>query len=179
MVISSQTTPTMSNRARVKEQEIQIQMKPLVLTSDNTDSRQSEIDYIEGTSFSQQSFSSSRKHHKPFASDDTSAQAGPQNSNGQYASMLAERAHDAAIFGQLTTPPPSTALGSDPTESKERIVSSVDTVKRLIHPRLDKSDGSVWQTWLVRLSELKQARAEALSAQSQRKRTNGLTGTTT
>ncbi|TGZ73656.1 hypothetical protein CRM22_001387 [Opisthorchis felineus] len=145
--------------SRSREQEIEIQMKPLVLASENETTRQNEIDYIEGSSFTQKSFSSSRSHPKPFAPDSSGPIASATKS--QYSSMLAERAHEAAIFGQLAVPPSSTVLGSDPSESKERLVSSVDTVKQLIHPQFDKPDETAWDNWLIRLRELKEARAKA------------------
>ncbi|KAF8565630.1 hypothetical protein P879_09187 [Paragonimus westermani] len=166
------------SRSRSREPEIQIQMKPLMLASDNDSTRQTEIEYIEGSSFQQKSFSSSRQLPRPFAPEASStgvSSAGSNTSNrSQYNSMLAERAHDAAIFGQLTTPPPSSTLGSDPTESKERIISSVDTVKQLIHSRFEKPDAAAWNRWLIRLSELKEARAKDVSSAAQKRRVNGV-----
>ncbi|KAG5447529.1 hypothetical protein CSKR_109061 [Clonorchis sinensis] len=160
------------SRSPSREQEIEIQMKPLVLASENETTRQNEIDYIEGSSFTQKSFSSSRSHPKPFAPDSSGPVASATKS--QYSSMLAERAHEAAIFGQLTTPPSSTVLGSDPSESKERLVSSVDTVKQLIHPQFDKPDETAWNNWLVRLRKLKEARAKAAADAKKIRPTNGV-----
>ncbi|THD21616.1 hypothetical protein D915_007626 [Fasciola hepatica] len=154
------------------EPEIQIQMKPLFLASENSMTRQNEIDYIEGASFAQKNFSSSRKQHKPFAPDSDTAQSGNSSvlSGNQYASLIAEKAHDAAIFGPQSVPPPSSVFGSDPTEAKERIVSSVITVKQLIHPRFKKPDDAAWASWVVRLREMKEMRAKQLSQDFQKKR---------
>lgn len=46
--------------------------------------------------------------------------------------MILERAHEAAIFGHSSVPLPS-ILGTDPAEGKDKLVSSVDTVKQLLH----------------------------------------------
>ncbi|KAA0198625.1 hypothetical protein FBUS_09040 [Fasciolopsis buskii] len=155
-----------------EEPEIQIQMKPLFLSSENSATRQNEIDYIEGANFTQKSFLSSRKQNKPFAPDSATAQSINSSipADGQYASLLAERAHDAAIFGPQSIPPPSTVFGSDPSEAKERIVSSVGSVKQLIHPRFTKLDETAWSSWIVRLREMKEIRAQQLSRDFQKKK---------
>ncbi|CAH8830141.1 unnamed protein product [Trichobilharzia szidati] len=49
------------SRSHERDKELRIQMKPLVLASENDSNRQSEINYIEGSSFIQKGFSSSRK----------------------------------------------------------------------------------------------------------------------
>ncbi|VDP79333.1 unnamed protein product [Echinostoma caproni] len=151
------------------EPEIKIQMKPLLLASEHSTTRQNEIDYIEGSSFTQKSFSSTRKQHKPFAPDSDAAVSNNSTPLGsQYASLLAEKAHDAAIFGPHITPPPSTVFGSDPTEAKECIVSSVVT--------FTKPDETAWASWLVRLRDLKEARAKQLSLDVLNKRSPNTMG---
>ncbi|CAH8830138.1 unnamed protein product [Trichobilharzia szidati] len=153
-------------RDHERDKELRIQMKPLVLASENDSNRQSEINYIEGSSFIQKGFSSSRKLATSFQMIKPDSQ-----------SCLAG-AHEAAIFGHSSVLLPS-FLGTDPAEAKERLVSSVDTVKQLIHHTLDKSDSSAWNMWLTRLAEFKERRANMLSRSNtfktnQKKKINGL-----
>ncbi|CAH8567674.1 unnamed protein product [Dicrocoelium dendriticum] len=166
----------MNHRFKSRGPEIHIQMKPLILASDNDGVRQNEIDYIEGSSFQQRGFSSSRSCPKliaPSSSHTASSCAGPiSGSKSEYSALLNERAHESAIFGQLSGPPTST-LGSDPTDSKENLVSSVDTVKQLIHQRLEKSDETAWASWVLRLTVLKEARAKELAVAAHKRRPTG------
>ncbi|CAH8830135.1 unnamed protein product [Trichobilharzia szidati] len=165
------------SRSHERDKELRIQMKPLVLASENDSNRQSEINYIEGSSFIQKGFSSSRKLATMIKPDSQSCLAGVSTSSN-YLTMIAEKAHEAAIFGHSSVLLPS-FLGTDPAEAKERLVSSVDTVKQLIHHTLDKSDSSAWNMWLTRLAEFKERRANMLSRSNtfktnQKKKINGL-----
>ncbi|TNN20707.1 hypothetical protein EWB00_003425 [Schistosoma japonicum] len=160
------------SRSHDKNKELRIQMKPLILSSDNELTRQNEISYIEGSNFTQKNFSSSRKQDTLINPD-----SHPRLQGGQYTSMISERAHEAAIFGHSSVPLPS-ILGTDPAEGKDKLVSSVDTVKQLLHHSLDKSNlSTVWDAWLIKLSELKTQRANNISSTmnaNQRKRINGI-----
>ncbi|XP_018647992.1 hypothetical protein Smp_019920 [Schistosoma mansoni] len=149
-------------------------LRPLMLSSDNELTRQNEISYIEGSSFTQKSFSSSRKQDTLLNPDSYSRPAGVNS--GHYSTMILERAHEAAIFGHSSVPLPS-ILGTDPAEGKDKIVSSVDTVKQLLHHSLDKSDPSAWDAWLVKLAEFKAHRVNKISSTintNQKKRINGI-----
>ncbi|CAH8443837.1 unnamed protein product [Schistosoma mattheei] len=149
-------------------------LRPLMLSSDNELTRQNEISYIEGSSFTQKSFSSSRKQDTLLNPDSHSRSTGVNS--GQYSSMILERAHEAAIFGHSSVPLPS-ILGTDPAEGKDKLVSSVDTVKQLLHHSLDKSDPSTWDCWLLKLAEFKARRANKISSTiktNQKKRINGI-----
>ncbi|CAH8479777.1 unnamed protein product [Heterobilharzia americana] len=164
------------SRSHGRDKELRLQMKPLVLASDNESSRQNEISYIQGSSFTQKSFSSSRKETAIINPDRYSRSIGSISaSSGHYSSMLSERAHEAAIFGLSSVPIPS-VLGTDPSEAKDRLVSSMDTVKQLMHHSLDKSDSSVWDTWLVKLTSFKERRANILPSTTniQKRRINGI-----
>nr|CAH8827801.1 unnamed protein product [Trichobilharzia regenti] len=164
------------SRSSERDKELRIQMKPLVLASENDSNRQSEISYIEGSSFIQKGFSSSRKLATMIQPDSHSRLTGV-NISSSYHTMLAEKAHEAAIFGHSSVLLPS-FLGTDPAEAKERLVSSLDTVRQLIHHTLDKSDSSAWNMWLTRLTKFKERRANMLSRSNtfktnQKKKING------
>ncbi|VDM05950.1 unnamed protein product [Schistocephalus solidus] len=68
-----------------------------------------------------------------------------RSSSSQYGQMVNEKAHEAAIFGTgsvdslLSRDFGAAALGGRPNEARENLVSVLDTIKDIMHPRVSTS----------------------------------------
>uniref|UniRef100_A0A0V0J9Y7 Uncharacterized protein n=1 Tax=Schistocephalus solidus TaxID=70667 RepID=A0A0V0J9Y7_SCHSO len=145
-------------------QDIKIQLKPLVLASDNEKLRSQDIAEVESAGFVQTAFCSSRKTPQPLAPVSSGGLNTIRSSSSQYGQMVNEKAHEAAIFGTgsvdslLSRDFGAAALGGRPNEARENLVSVLDTIKDIMHPRLKKCKETAYQEWAIRLKELQKAR---------------------
>ncbi|KAM7535584.1 hypothetical protein Aperf_G00000090550 [Anoplocephala perfoliata] len=143
---------------------IKIQLKPLVLASDNEKFRNQDIDFIESAGFVQTSFRSSRRNDTAFKSPAEVSDGGlnaVRGTSGEYEALVRERAHEAAIFGTGRGRPLG-ALPSDETGVGygQTIVPTTQVVKEIIHPSLKKDKVTAYREWASRLNDLANARRQ-------------------
>ncbi|VDO00666.1 unnamed protein product [Rodentolepis nana] len=121
---------------------MKIQLKPLVLASDNEKLRNQDINFIESSSFVQTEFRSSRGNKNVFKSPESTGGGlnAVTGTSGEYDTLVRERAHEAAIFGTGRGQPLGT-LPSDEggTGAGSKIVSTKEVVKEIIHPNVSVS----------------------------------------
>nr|CDS26814.1 expressed conserved protein [Hymenolepis microstoma] len=147
---------------------MKIQLKPLVLASDNERLRNQDINFIESSSFVQTEFRSSRGNKNAFKSPSETTSGGLNavtGTSGEYDTLVRERAHEAAIFGTGRGQPLGT-LPSDEggTGAGSKIVSTKEVVKEIIHPNLKKDKVAAYREWASRLNDLANARRQIRQA---------------
>ncbi|KAH9284420.1 hypothetical protein ECG_03266 [Echinococcus granulosus] len=168
-----------NDRSRTRSPEspsgIKIQLKPLVLASDNEKLRNQDIDFIETSGFVQTAFRSSRSGDQTFKVPSETSSTGGVGLNtvsaasGQYEALVRERAHEAAIFGTGHSQPlDSLCLGARPSDDGggggdggQKLVPTTQVVKEIIHPRLKKNKTLAYREWAARLNDLASARRQS------------------
>ncbi|VUZ44892.1 unnamed protein product [Hymenolepis diminuta] len=149
---------------------MKIQLKPLVLASDNEKLRNQDINFIESSSFVQTEFRSSRGNKNVFKTPSETTSGGLNvvtGTSGEYDAMVRERAHEAAIFGTGRGQPLG-ALPSDEgfADAGPKIVPTKEVVKEIIHPNLKKDKVAAYREWASRLNDLANARRQIRQAAS-------------
>uniref|UniRef100_A0A915EWD2 Serine rich adhesin for platelets n=1 Tax=Echinococcus canadensis TaxID=519352 RepID=A0A915EWD2_9CEST len=176
---SSRQSKHHNDRSRTRSPEspsgIKIQLKPLVLASDNEKLRNQDIDFIETSGFVQTAFRSSRSGDQTFKVPSETSSTGGVGLNtvsaasGQYEALVRERAHEAAIFGTGHSQPlDSLCLGARPSDDGggggdggQKLVPTTQVVKEIIHPRLKKNKTLAYREWAARLNDLASARRQS------------------